>query len=193
MNLAARRFSILLLILALSIGFGFAFDAAAEAIERKRYPLVEEYAALISDYAEEFGVPEAVIWATVRTESGFASNAVSDDGEVGLMQLTPSDMEAIFQNILREDAPDAGLLYDPKTNLRLGAARLSSLYEQYGAWDTVFAAWHAGTVAVDGWLSDPSNLNEWGSLERIPNKETDAFVSDLRRSVKFYTSLYYEA
>ena len=192
MNVSIRRFLILLLILGLSVGFGFAFDGIAERTERKQYPLNDAYAPLISEYASEFGVPEAILWAIVYTESEFVSNAVSDDGAIGLMQITPTEMEDIYKLALHEEIPDQGLLYDPKTNLRAGAAWLSFLYERYGVWNTVYAAWHIGCADMDAFLADPENLNELGQPKQYPTQQTEAFVARVQKSVAKYTELYYE-
>ncbi len=188
-----RSLLILLLIVALSFGFGAAFDGIATAVERHRYPIREDYAALISEASAEFGVPETVLWAVARAESDFASNKKSEDGSIGLMQISPSEMETICTLALGETVPDEGMLYDPKTNLRLGAAWLSHLYQTFGMWEPVFAAWHAGLDTVVAWMSDPTCLNEQGRLTSIPDRETERFVSDITRAVSLYTSLYYES
>ena len=188
-----RTLLILCLIVALSFGFGAAYNGVARAVERHRYPLVEDYAALIAEKAAEFGIPETVLWAVCRAESEFVSNKKSEDGSIGLMQISPVEMETICSLALGEPAPDAGMLYDPATNLRLGAAWLSYLYQAYGMWEPVFAAWHAGMDSVSAWMTDPTNLNEQGRLTSIPDKDTARFVSDTQSAVSLYTSLYYES
>ncbi len=191
MKLTLRRVLIFFLLAALSVGVGFGYDAVATAVEKKQHPMPSRYASLIEEQAEEFGVPAAIIWAVVRCESEFASNAVSEDGAVGLMQITPQQMEQIYSEILREPLPDAGILYDPKTNLRVGTAWLSHLYQTYGVWDTVYAAWQAGTDTVDGWLLDDEITNEQGQLAHIPDKATAKFVTSVKKSAKMYTELYF--
>ncbi len=191
MKLTLRRVLIFLLLAALSVGVGFGYDAAATAVEKKRHPMPERYASMIEEQAEEFGVPAAIVWATVRCESDFVGDAVSEEGAVGLMQITPQRMEQIYTEVLHEPIPDEGILYDPKTNLRLGTAWLSHLYHLYGVWDTVYAAWAAGTDAVDAWLLDDAVTNEQGRLEHIPDKATEKFVTTVKKSAKMYTELYF--
>ena len=77
MKITLRRVLIFLLLIALSIGFGFAWDATATAIERHRYPLQEEFSLKISQYAEQYGIPEPVLWAVVRNNSQFASKIIT--------------------------------------------------------------------------------------------------------------------
>lgn len=191
MKLNARSLAIIAAILALSIGFGFAFDGIATAIEKKQYPLSPRYADDIREVAAEYGIPEVILWATVRTESGFASNLEGKDGGIGLMQLTPAEFAMIQTEILGEAPEDAGRLYDPQKNLTCGAAYLSHLYERYGVWETVFAAFDAGTEAVDAWLSNPEYVSEFGTLKSIPNAKTARFVRDVEKARELYIKLYF--
>ena len=191
MKLNARSFAIIAAILALSIGFGFAFDGVATAIEKKQYPLSPRYADDIREAAEEYGIPEVILWAIVRTESGFASNLEGKDGGIGLMQLTPETFAMIQTDILKETPEDKGRLYDPEKNLACGAAYLSFLYQRYGVWETVFAAFDAGTNAVDAWLANPEYVSELGTLENIPNTATAHFVREVSKARELYIKLYF--
>lgn len=192
MKITLHRVVAFFLLIALSIGFGFAWDAAATAIERHRYPIRQELSQKISQCAEQYGIPEPVLWATVRNNSRFASNAVSEYGAVGLMQLTPKRFEWICLNLLDGEAMDAGMLFDPDTNLSAGCTYVSYLYDRYGVWDHVFAAYHNGTEVVDAYLSDPQNLSEQGVLQKYPDRATADYVDDMRTAVTFYSQLYYE-
>ena len=192
MKFNARSLAIIAAILALSIGFGFAFDGIATAIEKNQYPLSERYADDIRASAAQYGIPEVILWATVCTESGFASNLEGKNGGIGLMQLTPQEFTMIQTDILKEAPEGAGRLYDPEKNLQCGAAYLSYLYERYGVWETVFAAFDAGTAAVDAWLLNPEFVNELGMLKNIPNPETARFVKDVMKARELYIKLYFQ-
>jgi soluble lytic murein transglycosylase-like protein len=191
MKFNARSFAIIAAILVLSIGFGFAFDGIATAIEKKQYPLSPRYADDIRKVSTEYGIPEVILWAIVRTESEFVSNLEGKDGGIGLMQLTPDEFAMIQADILKVTPEDKGLLYDPAKNLACGAAYLSHLYERYGVWETVFAAFDAGCDAVDAWLRNPEYVNELGMLENIPNSATARFVRDVTEARELYTKLYF--
>ena len=192
MKLTLRRVIAFLLLIALSVGFGFAWDAAATAVERHRYPMQAELTAKISSYAVQYGIPEPILWATVRNNSRFASNAVSPSGAVGLTQLTPERFEWICINLLGGEAMDAGMLFDPDTNLSAGCAYVSYLYDRYGVWDHVFAAYHTDPQALDTWLSDPQNLSNQGVLKKYPDKATADYVEDMRTAIEYYSKLYYQ-
>ena len=191
MKFNARSLAIIAAILALSIGFGFAFDGIATAIEKKQYPLSERYADDIREAATKYGIPEVILWAVVRTESNFAIDLKGENGGIGLMQLTPEEFEMIQTEILEEAAEDAGRLYDPKKNLQCGAAYLSHLYQRYGVWETVFAAFDAGTALVDAWLANPEYVTELGTLKNIPNPQTARFVRDAPKARELYIKLYF--
>lgn len=191
MKLNARSFAIIAAILVLSIGFGFAFDGVATVIEKKQYPLYERFADDIRKSAEEYGIPEVILWAIVRTESGFASNLEGKNGGIGLMQLTPETFAMIQKDILKEPPEDKGRLYDPAKNLACGAAYLSFLYQRYGVWETVFAAFDAGTDAVDAWLANPEYVSELGTLQNIPNTATAHFVREVSKARELYIKLYF--
>ena len=191
MKFNARSFAIIAAILVLSIGFGFAFDGIATAIEKKQYPLSERYADDILEVSIEYGIPEVILWAIVRTESGFAGDLEGNDGGIGLMQLTPDEFAMIQTDILKKAPEDKGLLYDPKKNLACGAAYLSYLYQRDGVWETVFAAFDAGTETVDAWLTNPEYVNELGMLENIPNAKTARFVRDVTKARELYIKLYF--
>lgn len=191
MKFNARSLAIIAAILVLSIGFGFAFDGIATAIEKSQYPLSPRYANDIRTTAAKYGIPEAILWATVRTESGFAADSVGADGSIGLMQLTPDEFAMIQTDILGVPPAEKGFLYDPQKNLQCGAAYLSYLYQRYGVWETVFAAYDAGTEAVDAWLANPEYVTEIGTLKSIPNAKTARFVRDVMKARELYIKLYF--
>ena len=193
MKITYRHIIAFILLVAVSIGFGFAFDGVATAIEKHNHPLDERYANDIRAYAAEFAIPEHILWAVVRTESDFVSNRVSANGEIGLMQLTPERLSHICTDILKENAPDTGLLYDPSTNLRCGAAYLSDLYRQYGVWDTVYAAYSVGVEQVNEWLQNSAYVNEQGRLHSIPNQQVNDYIKAVNRAAELYHRLYFAA
>lgn len=188
----ARRLVALLLLIVLSIGFGFAFDAVATAIEKNRYPRPEWLQNAVHNRAEKYAVPEIMIWALMRNGSGFESNAVSEDGRIGLMQLTPDQFNFIAQSVMEVDTPDAGLLYDPATNLEYGVAYLSYLYRQYGVWELVFAAYRVGPQTVDSWLASPAYTDENGVLLEIPDRTVAQYIKKMNKAVELYRALYYQ-
>jgi lytic transglycosylase catalytic len=174
-------------ILVISLLFGFLFDLACGGIERLRYP--RKYRDYVETYASRFSVPEAVLYAVMRTESGFDSAAESSAGAVGLMQLMPDTFRWLTQDVLHEYLED-GMRYDPETSIRYGACLLSRYYLRFGRWELAFAAYNAGETRVDGWLADESIADGTGGLRRIPYRETRHYVSKVQKAVSVYEKLY---
>lgn len=190
MRLTAWRVAAFLLLIALSVGFGFGYDAIATSVEKSRYPRPEAYAASVKENADAYGIPEHILWGLIKVNSNFQSNAVSENGAIGLCRLTPSQFEFICTSLHGIEKPDDGMLYDPNTNLRAGCAYLSYLYDRYGVWNHAYAAYFAGVETVDAWLRDETLVSEQGVLTDIPDADTAAFVSSMQKAVRYYAELY---
>ena len=180
---------VITLILLLSIGLGFLSDFAITCFEKNAYP--REYEEYITVYADKYGIPEALVYAIVRTESKFDSGAVSSAGAVGLMQMLPDTFKWLTDEILF-DHFDSGMLYDPETNIRYGTYYLSRLYDRYGRWDLALAAYNGGVGNVDKWLADESYADGEGGLKRIPFRETRQYVKKVMDAWDMYERLYGE-
>ena len=119
------------------------------------------------------------------------SDLKGENGGIGLMQLTPDEFAMIQTDILGVPPEDKGFLYDPQKNLQCGAAYLSYLYQRYGVWETVFAAFDAGIATVDAWLATPEYVTEFGTLKNIPEPGTARFVRDVIKARELYIKLYF--
>lgn len=179
--------AVILVILVLSVVCGLLYQLIWDAVDRGRYP--QDYSEYVTKYAAEYGVPEYIVYAVIKVESDYASNAVSSAGAVGLMQLTPDTFDWI--SVLMKRTADHGMLYDPETNIEYGTYLLSYLYMRYNRWDTVFAAYNAGMTRTDGWLADPQYTDGEGRLTKIPIKETDKYIDRVNDAIDVYKRLYY--
>ncbi|MBQ9080262.1 MAG: lytic transglycosylase domain-containing protein [Clostridia bacterium] len=151
------------------------------------YP--QKYSEYVATASIEFNVPEQIIYATIKTESNFQPNAKSSAGAIGLMQLMPDTFEWLTDSMLCENLPPH-FIYDPKTNIRYGTYMLSWLYDRFGDWETVFAAYNAGIGNVNSWLSDERYSSD-GKLTNIPFAETRGYVKRQLEHIKKYENLYY--
>ena len=178
---------IVLIILAISIALGFIIDFAITQIEYSVYPKPDEYIGYVKKYSEKFDVPEEIVWAVIKTESNFNASAVSNKGAVGLMQLIEPTFEEISNLRLKEGLP-SGMRYDPETSIRYGTYYLSYLYDRYGDWDTVIAAYNGGLGKVDGWMGEDGKL----TLDEIPFDyfETISYVIKVNFRAERYKKLY---
>ncbi len=184
---------IVLIVLVVSILFGFLFDIALTAVEKRIYQKPEEYDPFVEQYAEEFGVPVDLVYAVIKTESGFDSSAVSGKGAIGLMQMMPATFEWLTDDILREYL-GIGMLYDPETNIKYGTYYLSRLYNRFGDWDTALAAYNGGEGNVSEWLKDKKYSDDGIKLktDKIPDEfsETKNYVKKVNKALKKYKELY---
>ncbi len=178
---------VIALLAVLSIGIGFLGDWIITGFEKNAYPC--DYNTYVDTYAEQYGVPQALVYAIIKTESDFDSGAESAAGARGLMQIMPETFRWLTDEILFEHLDD-GMLYDPETNVRYGVYYLSRLYDRYGNWKVVFAAYNAGPGQVDEWLEDPAYANGEGGLQKIPFKETRKYVQKVDKAWATYDRLY---
>ncbi len=181
------------LIIAISLVFGFLFDHLCTQIEYRLYPRPSEYQEYIKKYANEYGLPEELVYAVIKTESDFDLSAVSSRGAIGLMQIMPATFEWITNDLLREYlAP--GMVYDPETNIKYGTYYLSRLYKKFSDMDTAIAAYNGGEGNVSEWLKD-SRYSDNGiklKIDKIPDEfaETENYVKKVNKALQKYQELY---
>ena len=189
-NGKARRFTVkaVILTLLMAIVCGLTLDLLLTEIEKRAYP--REYLSEVRAASDEFGVPEYIILAVIKTESNFDRTAVSSAPAYGLMQLTEETYFWIGDDMLGED-PSAFDIYDPTTNIRYGTYYLSFLYRKYRSWDTALAAYNAGPGNVNEWLEDKDVSDSDGNLVNIPFKETRNYVKKVNSAMEKYKKLYY--
>jgi soluble lytic murein transglycosylase len=99
----------------------------------------------VGQAARQYGLPEELIHAVIRVESGYNPRAISHKGARGLMQLMP------------ETAAELGVrnVLDPRENIDAGARHLRKLVERFGDLPLVLAAYNAGEQAVLAWRGIP--------------------------------------
>ncbi|MBE6557395.1 MAG: lytic transglycosylase domain-containing protein [Ruminococcaceae bacterium] len=175
------------LILVVAVLFGLLADLIWTGFEKLAYP--KKYSDYVETYAKQYNVPPHVLYAVIKTESGFDSAAVSKKGAVGLMQFMPDTFDWLTNEMLFEHLAD-GMRYDPETSVRYGAYLLSHLYKRYGNWSVALAAYNAGIGTVDKWLEDPTYADSEGGLKAIPYKETRNYIKKVTKAQATYDRLY---
>src|ERR1043166_4310649 len=138
-----------------------------------------------------------IVYAVVRTESGFDQADRSAAKAVGLMQVTPG--------AARDTAKRFGVSYNwdrlvsgPVHNTQLGAGEISALLKDYrGSLLLTFAGYNAGRGRVQQWMAqhgdprDPKvDAADW--VERIPFSETRNYVQRVMENLQVYRQRFGE-
>jgi transglycosylase-like protein with SLT domain/uncharacterized protein DUF4124 len=109
-------------------------------------PDLGPYAQEVREAAERHRVPEALIKAVIRVESGFNAQAVSRKGARGLMQLMPGTASMLG---VRDS-------FDPRQNIDGGVRHLRGLIDRFGNdLKLALAAYNAGEQAVVNYRGIP--------------------------------------
>ena len=189
---AAIRSAVIIGIVVLSVLFGVIIQSFSDRAERSNYPL--KYEEFVKKYSYEYGVPQNVIYAVIKEESGFDSSLLDDGGEIGLMKVSPKLLESY--KIELRDSYDTGMLYDPETNIKYGVYHLSKIYLKVGTWRAAFASLKVGTDKVLEWLAseDYAETSETSKpkLKIIPDNEAKVFTERLEETAERYKQLYFE-
>ena len=137
------------------------------------------------------GIEPAVLLALMRQESSFDDQALSPAGARGLMQLMPGTAALVAKRL-----GETAAYIEPAVNMRLGAAYLQGLLDQFAALPLALAAYNAGPRRVTDWLTangDPRttaagpaaiDMIDW--IELIPFNETRNYVQRVLENVMVY-------
>ena len=135
-----------------------------------------------------FQVDRALIFALMRQESNFKTEAKSHAGARGLMQLMPGTAGFISGKRYRGWRRDK--LYDPELNVTLGQKYIRHLLNTPGIDQNLF-------MAVAAYNGGPGNLRKWMRgvdfrndpllfIESIPNRETRGYVEKVLTNYWIY-------
>lgn len=159
-----------------------------DSIARFFYPL--PYRDTIAYYGRVYNVDPLLIAAVIKAESNFDSQAVSERGARGLMQVMPETGLWAADQIGEPDI-DIKDLFDPETNIKLGAWYLSDLKKEFDDSNVlVLAAYNGGRGNVKDWLAGKTLINPEGSISQIPFPETRHYVKKVLLYHRLYSCLY---
>lgn len=181
-------FSAILLVLSFTTDM---LDSVKYSIMGRFYK--QEYSEHVTEYAVKYDVDEALVYAVIRTESGFREDVKSSAGAVGLMQIMPDTFKWLQEKESGSVKYGADKLTDPEINIRYGTYYLSYLLSHYnGNEELAIAAYNAGMTNVDKWLKDERYSEDGDSLKKIPYKETAKYVKRVTKTKGVYETLYYK-
>lgn len=98
----------------------------------------DQYSGIAGGYADQYGIPQPILFGLIQQESSWNPNAIGDNGAAyGFGQLHAGA------------ATDTGVnRFDPIGNLKGTASYLSRQFKKYGNWTDALSAYnqgHAGT------------------------------------------------
>ena len=147
----------------------------------------KEYSEYVSKYSQEYGVEEDLVYAIIKAESNFESDAVSNKNAQGLMQLMYSTAEEVAEKNGIELTEEN--ILDPEININIGTKYISELLEKYECMEVALAAYNAGSGNVDKWIKDGVIKSDGSDIENIPFKETNTYVRKIMRDYKIYQEI----
>jgi soluble lytic murein transglycosylase len=156
----------------------------------------------VKKLAEKAEVDPELVFAIMRQESVFNPTAKSTAGALGLMQLMPatasveaSRLESSYvssdeKRQIRQSLGSPISLFDPKTNLTIGIHHVRSLLSIYNSPVYVLSAYNASPAAARRWLTTIPTKDVLVFIEKIPYKETRAYVRLVLRNYFYYKRFY---
>ena len=147
------------------------------------------YAELVERYGPPAGNPDVLLYSIMRKESGFNPLDVSYADARGLLQMIPPTSARVAATAKVRFAPDE--LYDPETNVRLGAIYIGSLFEKFGGQIPLAAgAYNAGPRAMAKWCDQHAKHPTDEFVELIAFTQTREYVKRVSALYAHYRYLY---
>lgn len=175
-------------------------NTLATGFERVLFP--RRYEELVRAHAAKAEVDPDLILAIIRQESVFNPQARSPAGAHGLMQLMPATakveaarlstgyVDRVTKVAMNQQAKNKKNLLDPDTNLTLGIHHVRTLLAKYGNPVYVLSAYNASPAAAQRWMAKIPTHDILTFIERIPYKETRAYVKLVLRNYFYYKRWY---
>lgn len=182
----AQRLLAAALILALAL---CALPPVRRRFELRLYPC--KYASLVEQWAQAYELDPLLVYAFIRTESGFDPGATSSVGARGLMQMTEETFTWLRSKSAAEEDLAFDDLYDPAVSIRFGCYYLSLCLARYGGdTATAAAAYHSGWGTVDALLQKEEHSADGVTLTGFPYSQMKHYVSKINACYAVYTRLY---
>jgi soluble lytic murein transglycosylase len=162
-------------------------DAGTRAFWEAAFP--KAYAPLVEKYGPPAGNPELYLYTIMKKESGFNPHDVSYADARGLLQMIPPTSVKVAALAGEPFAPD--LLYDPETNIRLGAFYIGSLYAKFGKEIALTAgAYNAGPKAMGRWCTQHGAHPTDEFIELVAFAQTREYIKRVVSLYAKYRFLY---
>lgn len=183
--------AVLVLLALIILVFGsILYKIAREKYLLANYPI--KYEELVEKYADENRVDKFLIYAIIKTESDFKSDAESNLGARGLMQIMKTTFEWVRYRFGDSEDLAFDIMYEPEQNIRYGCYLISYLIDYFGSVELAVCAYHAGIGNVDSWLQNPEYSKDGARLDVIPISDTEYYLKKVTDALNIYHNLYME-
>lgn len=125
---------------------------------------------LITDQAKKYEIPFKYIYRLIWKESKYNPTAQSHKGAKGYMQVMPATFAAM-KDMYHKKNENIDNLSGPQQNIMVGTFTLNYLYNKYKNWKLAFAAYNAGSGAVDKANGIPQFAETQAYVKYIVNKQ----------------------
>ena len=173
-----KKILIIFILIALAILGNYIYKNVLEYIYKR------DYSEYVEKYSEMYNVDENFVYAIIKNESNFDSDAKSSAGAVGLMQIMEETAEDVSVDLEINEYD----LYSPNDNIQIGTKYFSYLLEKYKEPTLALAAYNAGLGNVDEWIKKGIIKPDGTDYENIPFKETNMYVRKILRDYEIYIS-----
>lgn len=175
-------------------------NALPAGFERVLFP--RKFAEIVKAKSAKLDLDPDFVFALMRQESVFSPDAVSPVGAVGLMQLMPATaklevsklssdyVESEIRNSINHALVHEDSLRDPELNVTLGVHHLWRLMKAYKSPVFALTAYNASPAATQKWQRSIATDDWLTFIERIPYKETRAYVKLILRNYFYYKRWY---
>ncbi|HUX90222.1 MAG TPA: transglycosylase SLT domain-containing protein [Gallionellaceae bacterium] len=152
-----------------------------------RYPA--PYRESLQGRIQENNLEEAWVYGLMRQESRFVTEAKSNVGAAGLMQVMPATARWIAQKLGMKDYRKT-LISQLDTNLKLGTYYMKSVLSSLGNNPVLAsAAYNAGPARARQWQANKP-LEGAIYIENIPFDETRDYVKKVMSNTVYYANLF---
>ena len=147
-----------------------------------------EYSDYVEKYSQEYDIDKYLIYSIIKAESNFDSNAQSNKGAIGLMQI----MDKTAKDLVDEETDyEVGItLFNPEKNIELGTKYFRYLLDIYNNIELSITAYNAGIGNVDKWIEEGILNSDGSNVENIPYNETNMYVRRILNNYKVYKICY---
>jgi soluble lytic murein transglycosylase len=143
---------------------------------------------IVQRHAAIAGIGTDIVYAIMRTESGFNPEIESFANAVGLLQLILPTAQRLAKG--EPGVINRSTLKNPDRNVQLGTRFLGQLQKKFGHPAVMATGYNAGQGAAARWVRKFGNLELNEFVEHVPYREARRYAKSVLTSLATYRLLY---